>query len=88
MESTDTRAPLDRALAHLAAGQWQDAHTIVQEDKSTLAAWLHGIVHIMEGDMKNARGWYGRAERAFPDPPDAAAEIEAARAALSRAAGR
>jgi hypothetical protein len=85
---TDNTAPLDRALAHLAAGRWQDAHTIVQEEKSTMGSWLHGIVHILEGDLKNARGWYERAERAFPDPPDATVEIEAARTALGRVAGR
>ena len=74
--------PLSRALDHLAAGQWQAAHEIVQPDKSTLAAWLHGIVHILEGDLENARGWYKRAERAFPDPTTVQEEIAAARRAV------
>lgn len=26
-----------------------------------LAAWLHGIVHTLEGDLDNARYWYHRA---------------------------
>ena len=76
--------PLSRALDHLAAGQWQAAHEIVQSDKSTLAAWLHGIVHILEGDLENAKGWYRRAERPFPGAEAAQTEIAAAREALAR----
>jgi len=79
-----TSDPLSRALDHLAAGQWQAAHEIVQPDKSTLAAWLHGIVHILEGDLENAKGWYRRAERPFPGPEAAQSEIAAAREALAR----
>jgi hypothetical protein len=76
------RDPLARAVDHLAAGAWQQAHEIVQPDKSTLAAWLHGIVHILEGDLDNARGWYRRAGRAFPDPEVVQEEIAAARQAV------
>jgi hypothetical protein len=79
---------LERAIDHLAAGEWQKAHEIVQKDKSTLAAWLHGIVHILEGDLDNARGWYKRAERAFPGGDAAQTEIAAARRAVGSAASR
>jgi hypothetical protein len=79
-----TTDPLSRALEHLAAGQWQAAHEIVQPDKSTVAAWLHGIVHILEGDLENARGWYRRAERPFPGADAVQAEIAAAREALAK----
>ena len=75
--------PLSRALEHLAAGQWQAAHDIVQPDTSTLGAWLHGIVHILEGDLENARGWYRRAERPFPGAEAVQTEIAAARQALA-----
>lgn len=75
---------LTRALDFLAAGEWQRAHAIVQEDKSELAAWLHGIVHTLEGDLDNARYWYRRADRAFPGPSAVRAEITAARRALER----
>jgi hypothetical protein len=78
--------PLSRAVELLAAGDWQPAHEIVQKEKSTLASWLHGIVHILEGDMRNARGWYERAERAFPDPATVQQEIAAARHAVETAA--
>lgn len=75
--------PLARALDHLAAGAWRQAHEIVQPDKSILAAWLHGIVHILEGDLDNARGWYKRAERPFPRAEAVQEEIAAARRALA-----
>jgi hypothetical protein len=58
-------ADLRRAADLLAAGDWQAAHAIVQDDESALAAWLHGIVHTLEGDLDNARYWYGKARRAF-----------------------
>jgi hypothetical protein len=72
-------AELARALEFLAAGEWQHAHEIVQKHDSTLAAWLHGIVHTLEGDLDNARYWYRRAERPFPGADAVQAEIAAAR---------
>ena len=74
---------LTRAVELRAAGGWKQAHEIVQKEKSTLAAWLHGIVHILEGDLDNARGWYKRADRDFPGPDAAPAEIAAARRAVA-----
>jgi hypothetical protein len=81
-EPADAHADLARALEHLEAGAWPPAHAIVQKQQSTLAAWLHGIVHLLEGDLKNARGWYERAGRPFPRPETVPAEIAAARRAL------
>ena len=75
--------PLARALDLLDSGDWRAAHEIVQKESSTLAAWLHGIVHILEGDLDNARGWYKRAEREFPGKDAATAEIAAARRAVA-----
>jgi hypothetical protein len=74
---------LSQAVELLAAGDWKKAHEIVQKEKSTLASWLHGIVHILEGDLDNARGWYRRAEREFPGADAAPAEIAAARRAIA-----
>ena len=74
---------LARALDFLAAGEWQRAHEIVQEDKSELAAWLHGIVHTLEGDLDNARYWYRRTSREFPGPAAVPREIASARLALA-----
>jgi hypothetical protein len=77
---TEQERSLLRAMDHLDAGEWQKAHTIVQQLESQEAYWLHGIVHVLEGDLENARYWYGRAQRAFSE--DAAAECAAARSAL------
>jgi hypothetical protein len=58
---------LQQAVAFLEAGDWQSAHEIVQKDEaSSLACWAHGIVHLMEGDVPNARYWYREAGRPFP----------------------
>jgi hypothetical protein len=72
-------ADLRRAVDLLAAGDWESAHTIVQDDPSALAAWLHGIVHTLEGDLDNARYWYGKAGRPFRGPEAVDEEIAAAR---------
>ena len=77
------RRPLENAVELLAAGDWQKAHEIVQKEESPLAAWLHGIVHILEGDLDNARGWYRRADRAFPGAEAVQDEIAAARKKVS-----
>jgi hypothetical protein len=76
-------AQLASAVQHMEAGDWQAAHEIVQRDEeSPLACWAHGIVHIMEGDLPNARYWYGQAKRAFPDKPATTVEIAALKTAL------
>jgi hypothetical protein len=84
-EPADAHDALARALDHLAAGAWQPAHEIVQKQQSPLAAWLHGIVHLLEPDLENARGWYRKADREFPGPDAVQAEITAARRALQDA---
>ena len=71
-----------RAVAHLEAREWAAAHELVQPETSELAAWLHGIVHTLEGDLDNARYWYRRARRAFPGPEAVADEIARARRAV------
>ena len=77
------RAELERALARLRAGDWEAAHKIVQQDEdSPLSCWAHGIVHLMEGDVSNARYWYREAKREFPRSPSIPEEIAALDAAL------
>ena len=62
---------LNDAIDHLDAGDWEAAHKIVQNDSTANGCWAHGIVHIMEGDLRNAGYWYGRAGRALPGSGDA-----------------
>jgi hypothetical protein len=70
------------AIALLQQGKWQEAHALVQEDKSSVGCWLHGIVHILEGDLSNARYWYQRARRNWPALANAGAELAALRLTL------
>jgi hypothetical protein len=80
-----SRKDLAKAVSHLEAGDWQAAHVIVQEDEqSPLACWAHGIVHIMEGDMPNARYWYRAAKREFPEEVSVSRELSALKAALAK----
>ncbi len=76
---------LRTAVTHLERGDWEAAHTIVQEDESPLSCWAHGIVHLLEGDEGNAGYWYRRAGRTLPAPDSGriAAEIQALSSALA-----
>lgn len=78
-----TTTPIAMAMQHLEQGRWEAAHATVQSESGALAAWVHGIVHLVEGDLDNARYWYGRAARAWPDAPAPGVEIAALRTALA-----
>ena len=73
---------LSKAVDLLARGQWDEAHRIVQDDSSLEAAWLHGIVHTLEGDLGNARYWYGVAGRPFRGAEHVQDEIAEARKSI------
>ena len=79
-EKADDPSPLMRAVLHLEAGEWQAAHALVQKDPSTLGCWTHGLVHLIEGDLENAKYWYRRARRPLPHGNTAAAELAALKA--------
>jgi hypothetical protein len=66
-----SRDELLQAIELALAGQWDDAHEIVQkyEDDAT-ASWIHAVLHKMEGDLSNSGYWYRRAKR----PPNMAEE--------------
>lgn len=74
---------LTDAIPLLESGDWQAAHLIAQEDPSELGSWAHGIVHLMEGDLKNAGYWYGKAARELPDVSETDSEIAALKAQLA-----
>ena len=77
-----TDADFQRALDLLERGDWQGAHAIVQRDEEApLYCWAHAIVHLMEGDVPNARYWYREAGRAFPENPGIPEELKALRRA-------
>ena len=74
--------PLEQAVRLLEAGNWQAAHEIVQKDASVHGCWAHGILHMLEGDLDNAKYWYRRARRALPEGNTVRAEIAALKAAV------
>lgn len=52
-----------------AKGDWDKAHIIVQDDQSREAAWVHAYLHRVEGDLPNARYWYGTAGKPVASGP-------------------
>lgn len=54
--------PLE-ALWHVAKGNWEKAHHLVQDQPEQAAAWVHAHLHRKEGDLSNAHYWYKRAAR-------------------------
>jgi hypothetical protein len=78
--------PIGTAIRYLRKGEWEKAHAIVQEDESPLGCWAHGIVHMQEGDLSNARYWYRRAHRGFPKDVDPQVEIAALAVAVKESA--
>ena len=54
-------APPLAALWWAAKGDWDAAHKIVQDEVTAEAAWVHGYLHRVEGDLGNAGYWYHRA---------------------------
>src|SRR6266853_5238109 len=64
-----------QVLAHLRRKEWDKAHTIVMGMRDKLAFRIHGLLHRIEGDLDNARYWYGRAAVPFGKSKNAASEI-------------
>jgi len=65
---TDDAPPEDvvdvlKSLWHEKNGDWDLAHRIVQSIPSEIGSAVHAYLHRKEGDIGNARYWYGRAGR-------------------------
>lgn len=63
-----------RALWLCKAGSWEQAHEVAQGIETPMGSWIHGLLHLIEGDVGNSRYWYQRAERPFPEDRDVEAE--------------
>jgi hypothetical protein len=74
--------PLLQILALTREGRWDEAHNLVQHDDSSSAAWLHGLLHVQEGDLENAEYWYGKAGRDFRSRGTLSEELDALEASL------
>ncbi len=79
-----TESVIAKAVRHLEAGQWEAAHLLVQKDVTEQGCWAHGIVHLIEGDLENAKYWYRRAHRPLPHGNTVAAEIAALKASIRK----
>lgn len=77
------RDDLGRAIDLAADGQWDAAHRIVQQyEADRTAAWIHAVLHKIEGDLDNSRYWYRRAGKLECVGEEPMAELQAVRAAM------
>ncbi|MEP6747203.1 MAG: hypothetical protein ABJB86_05740 [Bacteroidota bacterium] len=58
--------PYALAMWYDARGDWEAAHSIVQDLQDKTAARIHAYLHRKEGDTGNAGYWYSRAARQMP----------------------
>jgi len=81
----DLNDNLIRAVDLALAGDWGVAHQLVQQYESdATAAWIHAVLHKMEGDLSNSGYWYRLAGQMdhFDDEPRA--ELTAIRDELKK----
>ncbi len=57
-----------KALWFTKRGDWDEAHGIAQDIETPLGAWIHALLHLIEGDLGNARYWFGEAGRPAAKP--------------------
>ncbi|HKW31321.1 MAG TPA: hypothetical protein VJT54_18505 [Verrucomicrobiae bacterium] len=72
-----------QAIELAQAGKWDAAHQLVQQYEDANAAWIHAVLHKIEGDLGNARYWYRRADRMDHVADEPRAELAAIRAELT-----
>ena len=79
----DLNDDLLQAVELALAGDWNAAHQLVQQHESdATAAWIHAVLHKMEGDLSNSRYWYRRADRMNHVEDEPRAELAAIRGEL------
>jgi hypothetical protein len=50
-------------------GDRERAHALVMDEGDRDCAWVHAYLHRVEGDLGNARYWYGQARKSPPTGP-------------------
>jgi hypothetical protein len=66
-----------KAVELALAGDWEAAHQLVQQYESdATAAWIHAVLHKMEGDLGNSRYWYRRAGQIGHSDDEPRAELQ------------
>ena len=75
-----------RAIELALAGDWDAAHNIVQRyEADATAAWIHAVLHKIEGDLSNSRYWYRRAGKLEHVEDEAKSELQEIRQSLGPA---
>jgi hypothetical protein len=64
-------------------GDWHRAHRLCQDSRDEKGAWTHAYLHRVEGDERNAGGWYKRAGKSPSTAPLDQEWEEIARALLA-----
>ncbi len=58
------------------AGEWDQAHNIVQDFDDPIACWIHAVLHKIEGDAWNSRYWYRRTDYDYAQFADSQQELK------------
>ncbi len=71
--ATDAQPPrgLSReaeSLWFIKKGEWEKAQDIAQDNHTPTGSWLHALLHLIEGDLGNARYWFAEAGRPAKKP--------------------
>jgi hypothetical protein len=61
-------SPEAKALWFTKKGEWEAAHDIAQDIETPTGSWLHALLHLIEGDLGNARYWFVAAGRPVKKP--------------------
>lgn len=78
-----THNELVEAVELALANNWEAAHHLVQQyEGDATAAWIHAVLHKIEGDRSNSRYWYRHAGRLDHVDDEPLAELAAIKAEL------
>jgi hypothetical protein len=69
MSDADELDKIEKALTLSLEGNWKAAHALIDDMDHPIACWLHASLHREEGDLGNARYWYGQARKAISADP-------------------
>jgi TPR repeat protein len=79
-------AELLKAVDLALGGNWEAAHNLVQQHETDeTAAWIHAVLHKIEGDDSNSRYWYRRAGQLGHVEDEPRSELETIRRTLAPA---
>jgi len=70
---------LIQAIDLALAGNWEQAHKIVQNIEDKTAYWIHAVLHKIEGDRSNSVYWYSQAGKPGQFKIDATEELQVIR---------